>query len=116
MIILGCFLTSNVSAREWSKQEVTKEIAFQVINVAEKALTYDLIHDNDELSESNTWLYGSDPSAEDLAVWAIGAGAIHWLLTDYFIDYDTPESTAFFQDLTLAVYGGVFLWNLHFKF
>lgn len=118
LLLVLALVTScaNHNPRKWTKKEIYKEVAFQVVNVAEKAVTYDVIHDDDRYSEGNTWLYGSDPSAEDLAIWAVGTGVLHYLGTDYFVNYDTPESTSFYQNATLGIYTGVFFWNLHFKF
>ena len=114
LILLSCFSTSIVNA--WDKEQITKEVAFQLFNAGEKILTYDLINDkNLELQEANSWIYGKNPSKEKLALAGLVTGILHLWATDYLIKNE-PEMVNGFQNMTLIVYGSVFAWNLHFKF
>ena len=109
--LTGC---ANHNPREWTKQEIKKEVIFQGLNVIDFALTGHLLRDS-RFSEANP-IIGPNPKNEELIGWCVGTGVLHYLATDYFINYDSPTSVAVFQNSTIIYKAGVVGWNLHWKF
>lgn len=115
LIILSCYISLiGCAGREWTKEEVTKEAAFQVLNVADYALTKELLATG-EFHEANP-LIGSNPSSKKLDLFCIGTGTLHWLGTEYFVNYHSPKSVSFWQNFTMFLKAGAVGWNLQYKF
>jgi hypothetical protein len=90
LIILLC-LTACATPAKWTKGDINREIAFQVLNVADIALTQKVLQDPN-VREMNPFL-GDKPSAGRLAAFGAGVGISHALVTHYI----KPEWRPFWQ-------------------
>ncbi|MXP25424.1 hypothetical protein GRI39_05120 [Altererythrobacter indicus] len=89
------------------------EYAFQTLNLIDAVQTVALLS-NDGHHEKNPIL-GKDPSPIVVVGYKAVGGLLHYGMTKFLLS-ESPQHTKLFQQLSLAVQGGVVAWNMQFVF
>ncbi|RKF23128.1 hypothetical protein D6851_01130 [Altericroceibacterium spongiae] len=91
----------------------TYEYAYQTLNLIDAVQTVTLLS-QDGHHEANP-LLGKDPSTIEVIGYKAAGGLLHYGLTRFLLA-KSPQHVKLFQQVSLAIQGGVVAWNMQFAF